>query len=68
MRLFFDVASVEVFADGGATVLRDVFFPSEPFDRLAVYVGGGSVRFKGGTATRLEASGDAAGPVATAGC
>jgi fructan beta-fructosidase len=43
MRVFLDVASVELFADNGATVLTDIFFPSEPFDRLALYSDGGTV-------------------------
>ena len=40
MRLIVDRASVEVFADGGATVLTDIVFPTEPFDRV-VLVGEG---------------------------
>jgi len=37
MHIVFDVASAELFADDGATVLTDIFFPSEPFDRIAIY-------------------------------
>lgn len=37
MRLVFDVASVELFADGGATVLTDIFFPTSPFDSVLLY-------------------------------
>jgi fructan beta-fructosidase len=47
MRLFFDVASVELFADGGATVLTDIFFPTEPFDRATLYSVGGPVDVTG---------------------
>ena len=36
MRLIVDRASVEVFADGGATVLTDIVFPTEPFDRVVL--------------------------------
>ena len=36
MHLIVDRASVEVFADGGATVLTDIVFPTEPFDRVVV--------------------------------
>lgn len=32
MRIFFDVASAELFADGGETVITDIFFPTEDFD------------------------------------
>lgn len=54
LRLFFDVASVEVFADGGVTVLTDTFFPTEPFDRIAIYSNGGRVRVVGGEVSRLR--------------
>ena len=37
MHIVFDVASVELFADDGATVLTDTFFPSERFDRMAFF-------------------------------
>ena len=37
MRLVFDVASVELFADGGATVRTDIFFPARACDRMTVY-------------------------------
>ena len=37
MRLILDVASAELFADDGATVMTDVFFPTEDFDRIAVF-------------------------------
>jgi len=37
MHIIFDVASVELFADDGATVLTDIFFPSERFDRISLF-------------------------------
>jgi fructan beta-fructosidase len=37
MHIVFDVASVELFADDGATVLTDTFFPSERFVRMAFF-------------------------------
>jgi fructan beta-fructosidase len=37
MHIIFDVASVELFADDGATVLTDIFFPSERFNRIALF-------------------------------
>jgi len=48
MHLYFDVASVELFADGGVTTLTDIFFPTEPFDRIALYAEGGTVVMAGG--------------------
>ncbi len=37
MRLVIDVASIELFADGGATVLTDTFFPASTFESLVFY-------------------------------
>lgn len=37
-HLFLDAASVELFADGGATVMTEIFFPSQPFNRVKLYV------------------------------
>ena len=54
LRLFFDVASAELFADGGSTVLTDIFFPTQPFDHIAVYATGGKVRVVGGEVSRLR--------------
>jgi fructan beta-fructosidase len=36
LRLFIDAASVELFADGGSTVMTSVFFPRAPFDRITL--------------------------------
>lgn len=36
MTLLVDVASVELFADGGLTVLTDIFFPNEDFRQLTL--------------------------------
>jgi fructan beta-fructosidase len=43
MHLFFDVSSVELFADDGSVVLTDLFFPAEPFDTISLFCEGGSV-------------------------
>lgn len=43
-RLFFDRASCELFAENGQTVLTDVFFPTEDFNRLTFYATGGPLR------------------------
>jgi sucrose-6-phosphate hydrolase SacC (GH32 family) len=36
MHLFFDVASVELFADDGRTVITEIFFPAEPYTDITV--------------------------------
>jgi len=54
LRLLLDAASIEMFADGGATVLTDIYFPSTPFDRLAVYAIGGEAALVGGTVYPLR--------------
>ncbi len=46
MRLFFDRASCELFADDGSTVLTDIFFPDAAFTQLRV-LGAGGGRVKG---------------------
>jgi len=55
MRIFFDVASAELFADGGRVVLTDIFFPTTPFDRIAVYSRNGRAKLLDGKVTRLNA-------------
>jgi len=54
LDLYFDVASVELFADGGATVMTDTFFPTVPFDRIAIESEEGDVPLLDGTITRLR--------------
>ncbi|MCL4111320.1 UNVERIFIED_CONTAM: hypothetical protein GTU68_034033 [Idotea baltica] len=36
MRMFFDVSSVELFADDGKTVMSEIFFPDPPFTDMNV--------------------------------
>ncbi|GBQ27865.1 beta-fructosidase [Gluconacetobacter azotocaptans DSM 13594] len=48
LRLLMDASSMEMFADGGQTVMTETFFPSQPFDRVSLFSEGGSVRFRGG--------------------
>jgi len=38
MHLFFDVSSVELFADNGLTVFTELFFPNENYTQLAIKV------------------------------
>jgi len=54
MHLYFDVASVELFADGGATVMTDIYFPTEPFDRMTLYADGGSVILHDASIARIK--------------
>ena len=44
MRLLFDAASVELFADDGKTALTDTFFPTQDFNDFEVYAPDGSIR------------------------
>lgn len=43
MHVFFDAASAELFADQGATVVTDNFFPKQDFSRLSLFSDGGKV-------------------------
>ncbi|MEM7511850.1 MAG: GH32 C-terminal domain-containing protein, partial [Bacteroidota bacterium] len=52
MRLFLDVSSAELFADGGGTVLTDLFFPNSDFQEIRLYCKGGEV--KNVTATTIS--------------
>ncbi|THH39467.1 glycoside hydrolase family 32 protein [Neolewinella litorea] len=44
MHLLIDRASVELFADGGATVVTEIFFPSTDFNRMRLFAEGEGVR------------------------
>lgn len=46
MRLFFDRSSAELFADGGATVLTDLYFPNEDFTQVKLFAEKGAVQVK----------------------
>lgn len=54
IRLLVDVASTELFADGGKTVMTDVFFPDDQFTELRFIVNEGQVDIKSGTVTELK--------------
>lgn len=43
LHVFVDASSVEVFANGGETVMTDLIFPSEQSDEIELFVEGGSV-------------------------
>lgn len=55
MHLFFDVASAELFADGGATVMTEIFFPGENFTRISLFADGAPVQLKSARIYSLEA-------------
>jgi fructan beta-fructosidase len=39
MTLVVDVASLELFAEKGQTVMTDVFFPNKPFSKVSIRAG-----------------------------
>lgn len=45
MHLFFDTASVELFADDGKTTLTDIFFPNEDFNNFHIFAEDGKNEF-----------------------
>ncbi len=53
LQIYFDVASAELFADDGATVLTDVFFPSTAFTLMALHAEGGVAALTRGEAHRI---------------
>ena len=53
-HLFFDAASAELFADGGANVMTDIFFPGEDFSQLKIYSENGKVKLLNGEAYSLK--------------
>ncbi len=54
MHLYFDVASVEMFADNGATTITEIFFPTEDFNKARIFAGGGPVKLTQVTAHQLK--------------
>jgi fructan beta-fructosidase len=54
LHVLIDVASVEVFADEGETVMTSIFFPDENYDRLKLYTREGTVQLAGGKITRIR--------------
>jgi fructan beta-fructosidase len=60
LQLWVDVASVELFADGGKTVMTDIFFPDEEFTNIRLIAKKGQVSIKSGAVAELKlASGKA---------
>ncbi len=54
IHLFIDEASIELFADDGATVMTELFFPIEPFTNIDLFAEKGSVGLTGGKAYTLS--------------
>ncbi len=54
MNIHLDVASLELFADDGATVMTDIFFPNEDFNMLTLYSKNGAVQMNAGTIWGLK--------------
>jgi fructan beta-fructosidase len=48
------VASCELFADDGATVLTDIFFPNEDFTKVELKAKNGKILLKSGKIYQLE--------------
>lgn len=44
LKLVVDQSSVELFADGGATVMTGIFFPGKPYTKLEVKAGDGNIK------------------------
>lgn len=54
LHLFFDMASCELFADGGETVMTDIFFPTEDFGTVKLVSNTGGVKIKKGKIFELK--------------
>ena len=54
LRLLVDVASLELFADGGKTVMTDIFFPDEAFTELKLLTKNGPVKVNAGAVRELR--------------
>ncbi len=48
LHLFLDVSSAELFADDGASVMTEIFFPTEPFTRIGMFSEGKGFRVLSG--------------------
>jgi fructan beta-fructosidase len=54
LHLLVDVASVELFADDGAVVMTEIFFPDAPLRQLKLFSTTSPVRLTSGQITRLK--------------
>ena len=53
MHLLIDVASVELFADEGKTVMTAIFFPNEPYRHVSLFSEGGAASLAAGSVHNL---------------
>ena len=53
MHLFIDVASAELFAEGGALQMTETFIPTEPFSRAELFADGAAARLLSGQVIAL---------------
>ena len=53
LHVLVDVASVELFADDGTSVITDIFFPGDVLDEMTVFAEGGPISLTRGRVTRL---------------
>ena len=54
MHIYIDRASIELFADGGATTLTDIVFPSQDFTRMRLVNTGPAARLRYATISALR--------------
>ena len=54
MHLYFDVSSVELFADDGSIVLTEIYFPSAPFSQVKLQAKGEPVKLSEATIYPLQ--------------
>jgi fructan beta-fructosidase len=54
MRLIIDMASVEVFVNGGEAVMTDILFPSENYSKMKMFAKNGQVKLNQGAVYRLS--------------
>jgi fructan beta-fructosidase len=54
MHVYVDRASVELFADGGATAITDILFPTQDFSSMRLVVKGDAVRLRYANVSALK--------------
>lgn len=54
LHLLFDVASMEAFAEGGAVVMTELFFPTSPFTSARIMAEGGDLKYAKGKTWHLK--------------
>jgi fructan beta-fructosidase len=54
LRAFIDLSSIELFADNGHTVMTEIFFPDQAYNRVVLFADNGSVQLKEGSLHSLK--------------